>query len=459
MKVEISDYAWLPLEGYPSSKLSRLKDLLTVLPRRTHEKQADPDPIELFREVGARIGIPRTFYLDRKRLETDLTLTTSEGDEIAAEFNGVLKPDQAAASNVIVDSWKGGDLGGIVQATPGWGKTVVGLHILATMQRRTIIVVHKEFLLNQWLMRIKGDGKGHDGFLPDARVGIIQGERCEFGKDYDISIAMIQSLVSRFDSYPEELWNTFGLAIADEVHRVAAPTWAKVFPRFKAHYRLGLSATPYRRDGAQNVFFYHIGNVCYRSQTSRIVPRLRRIITGFELRRTPTFDPDRVDKAILLRFLCKNPARNKLIINELKKAVKAKRKIAVLSERRKHLVLLDEMFAKIKPEGCFSDFYVGSRTQGELDQAEEADVLWCTYQMVKEGLDIPNLDTIFLVTPISDVKQAVGRVMRECDEKKDPIVSDFIDTKVKRFAKLWNDRRRFYIKEGMFKEKKKEALK
>jgi len=248
------------------------------------------------------------------------------------------------------------------------------------------------------------------------------------------------------------LWSAFGLSISDEVHRVAAPSWSQVFPRFSAAYRLGLSATPRRADGAENVFFWHIGDIIYRSKTKRVTPRLRRILTDFTLYKTQNFDPNRVSKDIQLRFLCKNPERNRLIISELLKALKAGRKVAVLSERRKHLEILQNLFSTVKPDGCVDDFYVGSRTREQLEKASHADVIWCTYQMTKEGLDIPTLDTAFLVTPVADVEQTVGRIMREYEGKKEPIVTDFIDKNVRRFANLWNRRRFFYLREGIFKD-------
>ena len=155
-----------------------------------------------------------------------------------------------------------------------------------------------------------------------------------------------------------------------------------------------------------------------------------------------------------MRILCADANRNKLIVEELVKAVSVDRKILVLSERRKHLERIRDMFASAKPNGCTVDFYVGGRSQQELDIAANARVIFSTYQMAREALDIPSLDTLFMISPVMDVEQSVGRIMREFKDKKVPLVTDFIDAEIKKFLKLWNERRRFYISQGMFDPEK-----
>ena len=444
MQVRISDWAWLECDGFTEQQLGKIRSSLTIQPRRTSKYQQEVKPIHLYREREGWIGLPRSFFLENQKLLHQVEDETSKGHEVDIEFDGTLKEDQAKAVERVVSGADTGEPGGIVQASPGWGKTVTGIGIWLAMKTSALVVVQREYLVNQWIKRI-------ERFAPGAKVGRIKGEQCEFGEDYDISVATIQSLVSRRYDYPEELWDAFGLVICDEIHRIGAPTWAGVVPNFRAAYRLGLTATPRRMDGADNVFFWHIGPVIYRSKTKRVTPRLRRVYTDFKLVRTPNFNPNLASKQIQLRFLCANPERNQRIVQELVKAVRAGRKVLVLSERRKHLERLREMFGSDKPEDCVVDFYVGGREQAELDVAEKADVVFATFQMAREALDIPDLDTLFLTTPVADIEQPVGRIMREHPEKKEPIVTDFIDRHVSSFVKLWNARRRFYVAEGMYK--------
>jgi len=441
MLVRLSDWAWI--KDFPKEKKAALKNALTVYP--VAFKQNEVKPVYLYRERDDYIGIPRSFFEERRSVDHDIIDARVDGLAIDVPFVGKLKKDQAVAMDTFIDVIDAGKSGGIVKASPGWGKTVFAIATWCKIKRNALVIVQREYLANQWKKRI-------EKFAPSARVGMIQKDKLEYGDDYDISIATIQTLVARHETYPIAFWSSFGVVITDEAHRIGAPSWASIGTMFTGKVRLGLTATPRRKDGAQNVFFYHIGPVVYSSKVKRLTPHLRRIFTEFRLSKTPNFDPDLASRDIKIRFLCANFARNRLIVSELVKAVGAGRKIMVLSERRKHLDLLNNMFLDFKPDNCKTDFYVGLRTQKELDIAECADVVFATYQMAREALDIPSLDTLFLVTPSSDVEQSVGRIMRESEDKKKPVVTDFIDQHVSGFVRSWNDRRRFYIKEGIFKE-------
>jgi len=440
MIVTIRDWAWFPLDEYPAHLVPILQEKLTIWPKKTseHQNKDDLHPLHLYVLEDGQLGIPREYF---NKLNTGKYEVKDErifARNIFIEFCGVLNGDQELAVDSFVEKKTG-----IIQAKPGWGKTVVALKIWTDLHVPAVVVVDKAFLLNQWMERIKE-------FVPGARVGIIQRNKCEYGDDYDISIAMLQSVLKRKDKYPKEFWDSFGLVINDEVHRVGAPTWSQVAPAFSAYYRLGLSATPRRRDQMDAVFFWHIGDVVYKSRVKKVIPKLRRIFTNFRLVSTPKFDPNKVSKGIQLRFLCKNPERNRLIVKELVTAVSMGRKVLVMSERLKHLGWIKEMFEAQKPGDCVVDYYVGGRKQEDLDRAAKATVILCTYQMAKEALDIPEIDTLFLTTPVADVEQSVGRIMRECEGKKEPIVTDFIDYQVNRFRYLWESRLRFYEREEIF---------
>jgi superfamily II DNA or RNA helicase len=328
--------------------------------------------------------------------------------------------------------------------------TVLSLNAFTKIGRSALVIVNRGFLQDQWVKRIKGTSR-ISGFVPDARVGIIKGKKCQYGDGFDISIAMIQTLAAQKDKLPPEFWNSFGLIINDEVHRISAPSWADIVPRFSASYRIGVSATPRRKDGMEPVFFSHIGMVLHESKVKRVTPKLRRIYTSLQIPQTRSFIPNRAGDEVLKRWLVKSPGRNQLIVDELVMASRAGRKIIVLSERRKHLEILKDMFDAVKPEEVETSFYLGGMKRDDLEKAESADVIFSSYQMTSEAFDVPELDTAFLVSPISDVEQAVGRIMREYGDKLPAVVTDFIDDAIPRFSSMWNKRREFYIKEGMYK--------
>ena len=446
MKVRVSDWAWLPLAEYPQDKLPRLKKRLTRKPKKTSQHQEEDQlvPLKMFRIEDGMIGVPRSFFWQNRNAKHEVVDETSMGRVLPddVKFDGELWKDQPEALAVLRKSFKD-DYGGIIQAKTGWGKTVFCLAAWIATGGNAIVMVDRGFLQRQWVKRIKK-------WVPNARIGIIQEDQLEYGEDYDISIVMLQTLRSRQDSLPEDLWSDFRLTIVDECELVAAPTIAKVIPRMTSRYRLGVSATPKRKDGMDDVFFDHLGQILYKSKEKMITPALRRVYTGYHLNKMKDFDPNKASKEVQLRFLCKSPDRNNLIVRELLSAVKAGRKIIVLSGKRNHLEWLSEKFNERKPDDCTFDFYVGGRKDEELDKAEKADVIFGTYKMASRALDIVDLDTLFLATPMADVEQTVGRIMRECDDKKQPVVVDFIDSKIKRFKGLWESRARYYRAEGIY---------
>mgnify|MGYP006274615647 CR=1 FL=1 len=449
MKVVVDTYAWIPTAELTHMQLSALKATLTIHPKKFDGfPGGPPQPIRLYKEREGAIGIPRSYFMENKKDHHEIVDETTLGRADLwggpLMFTGTLRDSQKDALKTVASTFRGGSYGGIVRAVTGWGKTVWSCALMAEMGVPTLVVVHKEFLLNQWKERI-------EQFLPGTKVGIVQQDRCEF-RDYGVAIGMIHSLVGDRD-YGKDFWEWPGLIITDETHRIGAETWSAVPTRFKARWRLGVSATPRRKDGAEDVFFHHIGPVLYAAQEQRMVPKIRRVWTEFRLVQTPTLNPDVVSKNVLLKFMVGNVARNKFIVEQLILAVAAGRKPIVLSERLNHLDTLEAMFKRewavrqTTPVPS-TGFYVGGMKEEELDTAADAQVIFATRQFAEEGLDIPALDTIFLTTPFSDVEQAVGRILRPCDGKKDPIVVDVRDDKVSSCAKTATYRDRFYKSKG-----------
>ena len=445
MDVRVDSWARLPKAELPHMKLEALKAALTILPREIGGFGA-PMPIKLYEETETEIAIPRAYFMANKKEHHRIIDGTTKGRtdlwDGPLHFTGTLRQTQLDAVKTVVDNFveKGG-YGGILRAPPGFGKTVVSCAIMAKLGVPTLVVVHKEFLVNQWKERI-------EQFLPGTKVGIVQQDRCEY-EGSGVLIGMIHSLVGGRD-YGKDFYEWPGLIITDETHRVGAATWSVVPTRFKARWRLGVSATPRRKDGAENVFFFHIGDVLFAAQEQRMIPKIRRVWTDFKLVQTPTLNPTLISKTLLLKFLCANKKRNDVILEQLLEAVKAGRKPIVLSERLKHLDYLEANFKRLwalqvkdKPVPT-TGFYVGGMKEEQLEEASKAQVIFATRQFAEEGLDIPSLDTLFLLTPIADVEQACGRVLRPCEGKKEPIIVDFRDENVPTCVKAAAYREKFY---------------
>lgn len=87
-----------------------------------------------------------------------------------------------------------------------------------------------------------------------------------------------------------------------------------------------------------------------------------------------------------------------------------------------------------------------AKKKRKRERRRQARVIFATWQFAAEGLDIPALDTLFMVTPMSDVEQAVGRILRPHEGKKEPVVVDMRDDNVAMFQKMGKTRDKYYAK-------------
>jgi hypothetical protein len=165
-----------------------------------------PAPFPVYRESLLKLYVPR--YFGMERYGSNIENKIAPGDKIGLKFSGELRDYQ----NVIVDKYLkaataqtcGG--GGLLDVDPGKGKTVMALKIMERLAVKTLVVVHKSFLTNQWKERI-------EQFLPGARVGTIQGQVFDI-ENKDIVIGMVQSLSMK--EYPQNAFESFGLTVFDE---------------------------------------------------------------------------------------------------------------------------------------------------------------------------------------------------------------------------------------------------
>lgn len=450
MRVVIDKWAWLPKHELDFPTVARVKSFLTVHPRTYSPSgvSAEVEPIKLYVDAPEYLGVARQYFLDRKRPDTDIDDNTTRGNrklwggpvEVA---KGMAPREEQARALDAVEAKARNPLfyGGILQAAPGWGKTAFSAFLIARLKMPTLVVVHKDFLLNQWVERMRQ-------FLDAPKIGTIKQATCDFsGKQ--VVVAMVQSLVAR--EYPKPLYDWPGMVIFDEVHRAPARTWVKAITLFRARYRFGLTATPRRADGAEAAFFEHIGPIIFRASERRLKPMVKRVWTGFRPKGSAVRICKGSNKALILRFVCASTERNRLIVSQMHRAAKAGRKLLVLSDRLKHLEALKMMFERGWPTedlgGCPSTaMYVGSTSKADREEAIKADVIFATTQLVSEGFDVPPLDTLFLTTPISDVEQAVGRILRPHPGKKDPVVVDFRDDAIPLFERMGQKRDTFYAK-------------
>jgi hypothetical protein len=308
------------------------------------------------------------------------------------------------------------------------GKTVAACKIASEMGVSTLILAHKEFLVDQWRERIAlwlG--------IPKDEVGIIQQNRCEY-QGRKIAVAMVQSLVER--GYDAEFYRWPGLVIADEIHRHGAESWHKAVMLFSSRYRLGLTATPDRKDGMWDIVRYNFGEIITKSTVAAMTPTIYAVkhAPRLNVHRYCSVQPCgmgdvRIKKVYLgklVSLLANNVDRNVMITGVIMKAIREGRKVMLLTDRLSQVATLKTMISE-KDKTVTVGRYVGGMSEEALNVSSKCQVILATFQMAQEALDIPSVDVGILATPHADVEQAVGRSLRFLDGKKQPVIIDIVD--------------------------------
>jgi superfamily II DNA or RNA helicase len=357
------------------------------------------------------------------------------GQPLALTFLGTLLDVQAAAAGAIEPH----DYG-VLAATTAFGKTVVGAKMIAARGCNTLVLVHRQQLVDQWRERLKT-------FLSveDSDIGTIGGgKRKPSGR---IDIALIQSLVR--NGVVSDLVGDYGHLIVDECHHLSAVSFELVARRTKARYVLGLSATVARKDGHHPIIFMQCGPVRYRvdakaqAATRAFTHKVKMRETGFQ---TPvgqeTSGPQQM--TTLYAALAADTKRDDMIFDDVLTSLQAGRRPVILTERRDHLDYLRIRFEKFTPNlvVLYGGMNAGERRAAEAGlktpDGEERLVL-ATGRYLGEGFDDASLDTLFLTMPISwkgTLAQYVGRLHREHHAKREVIVYDYVDSGVTMLARI-----------------------
>jgi len=316
--------------------------------------------------------------------------------------------------------------------------TCLGLYIISALKLKTIIVVHKEFLLRQWIERI-------EQFLPDAKVGRVQAATIDI-EDKDIVICMLQSLSMK--DYPQEIFRDFGFSIYDEVHHLGAEVFSRAFYKLTTEYSLGLSATMKRKDGLSKVLNWFLGNIVCKierkGEDNVLVKVIRYHVEDDDFNKLELDYRGRIKYTTMIKKLCEFNRRSEFILkvidNLLKKNID--QQIIVLAHQKK---LLGYLHDAIKDRNIATvGYYVGGMKEKDLKISEGKQVIIATYAMAEEGLDIKTLTTLVMATPKVDVTQSVGRILRQ--KRKESLVVDIVDSHVI-FEKHFNKRKTFYRKQ------------
>lgn len=392
---------------------------------------------KIYRENDEKFCLPKFYGL--KNIGKPQLEDFNDSENINLNFEGDLRDYQLDVINNVIPKIKNQE-GGTISLPPGRGKTVIACKLISELNKKTLVIVHKTFLLNQWKNRI-------EQFLPGAKVGKIQAQEFDT-TDKHIVIGMLQTL-SLKDSYPEDIFDDFGCIIFDECHHLSAEKFSQILRKISVKYMIGLSGTPFRNDKLEKVFEYYIGQMLYYEKPSikqEILVNSYKININhekFQMVFNKTTKEPQI--ATMISNIIEIVERNNLLVKLIKESRENKaRKILVLSDRLDHL---DYMKSKIDDMNVgTTSKYVGGMKQEKLDIAEDADIIFSTYTMSSEALDISSLNAVVLSTSRRNVEQSVGRILRKQQgHLAQPLIIDIVDN-LPVFVKQGYARKSYYKK-------------
>lgn len=459
----------------------KLRAALMMKPNVAEQFSAGIDPFPIYYESASRWYVPRFWGLENcGEPEGD---ARQEGRPLRPElqFNKSLRAEQLP----IVDAFKGeiGGSNGLICVPCGYGKTFMAIWLACQMRKRFLVVVHQEFLMEQWRKELEGS-------IPGIRIGVIQQSKVQTGLmatpelgiaelkerlrarglkvggkkeellarlrevepepepvEYDCCICMLQTVASR--DWAADAFSGFGFTIFDECHHLGAEHFSKALMSIQTKHMLGLSATPDRMDGLDNVFLWFVGPVRYqikvREADDTVEVRVLRFTSADSAYAdTPLDVRGEVSRPRLCNQLTEYAPRTKCICDELEPCVREGRQLLILSDRREHLAAFEAEFRRRGFESI--GYYVGGMKAAARDLAATKSIVLGTFTLAAEGMNIRALNTIALVTPKSRIEQAVGRIFRLKKEERTfaPIIYDVLDAPHDVCVRQYRKRRQFY---------------
>ena len=432
-------YSILSRNGYgilksalSEKELDNIKKDLTMVPRVNFDMGGkgggggnSPEDLTfyLYNENDKRIYIPRYYGFQKYGAPTLCKLTG--GADIDVKFIGSLREaQQEPIANFLKAAKDPQKMGGIISVPCGFGKTIMSLYIACALKKKTIFISHKDFLNQQFTDTVAQ-------FAPDAKVGIIKQKKVDVvGKDF--IVASLQSLAMR--DYDESIFDDIGFVIIDEVHHTGAQVFCKAFRKLNNPVILGLSATLNRKDGMRKVFENYIGKSVYTLKNKEFCDVKVQIHKYFETHidysTVKLMWNGKENGAGMINNVCSFMPRTLFIISLLMDILSKEpdRRVLILSERRNQLKDIEKFIVEYKIAAGYG-YYVGGMKQTDLAISAEKQIILATYQLAAEGFNVPSLNTIIFASPISDIQQSIGRILREPPEKRKytPLCIDILD--------------------------------
>lgn len=433
----------------------------TVLP--AYKDFQKPKTYHIYNHSANLYYLPRFYGIRRFGDPEYTTLTAGTPIKVTCSMTSLAHQASAIAKlDAIFDGTKELGDGGVLSLPCGYGKTFCAIRTMCRLGVAGLIVVPTECLMEQWMEAIKK-------FVPGAKVGYIQQNHIDT-KGYDFVVAMLHSLCLK--DYPVETFDHFGITIFDECHHIGSEVFCRAMMKIRTKFVLGLSATPNRRDGLSRVFFEFIGPLFHkekRAGSNTVIVKKFLLHSSSPNYAKLTMANGVTNTSGMITAVSKLEERNELILYLLGIAVSQGRKTLLLSSRKDHLHKLKDLVTEAKfrrPDGgiATAGLYYGKTGMTPdvhkkmLKESAACDVVLGIDVIAKEGLDIPDLNTLIFATPPGmDVEQPVGRILRKYHKDINPYVVDLVDN-TGNFKRHFKEREDWYNEEDYLVQEREVEL-
>lgn len=455
IELVIANRIYIKAEGISSVLLNQIKQLAAFQNPEFYKRQnmrlstfLIPRVICCSEILDGYLSLPRgcleevCFIMEEYGIKIDIKDERFAGKKTKFKFKGSLTKEQRVAVRKMMKK----DIG-ILVAPPGMGKTVMAINAIAKRKTNTLILVHRKPIMDQWRLQLS------------ALLGIDLKDIGQIGAGKNkangsLDIAMIQSMEQK--SIVDDKIADYGFVIIDECHHISAVSFERVLTQAKAKYILGLTATPYRRDGHQPIIHMQCGPISSKMKMEKSDKNIRSHI----IPKTTEFFYEWSGESNIYDLwsqLINYTPRNEQIVKDIKEVINEGRFPLILTERKEHLKILEQMLHGFVDNLIVLHGGIKTKERKEIfENLKDCDenkskAILAIGAYIGEGFDEQRLDTLFMAMPISfkgKVVQYLGRLHREHKDKKNILIYDYVDQKVSVLARMYQKRLKTYAAMG-----------
>lgn len=428
----------IPIKYKNSESYVKIKEFLA---RRTRAYTTSEYTINIFYlESEKFLLVPRNFPIKKYFWDTTIHDHRHEGQLIDIKHNITLrsKTQEDAIEHLMNNE------SAILQLEPGVGKTVITIYMIAERKRKSLILVHRDPLAVQWKDRFLQFTN-----LKEDDISRLTSSTFEDDLQKPIIISTTQTFLSllkrnRKDFLLKLNEANIGIFVGDEVHTsVGAPTFSECSIHMPSKYTYGLSATPYRYDGNEDIIKFHLGEIFEDDdETGTMKAKVTMILLDYEIDTPFRYQyihwGDEFQRSRYLNMIRRSKPLQR-VVRGLLTRLKDERDLILISERINYI---DELYEWI--DSSSKAKFCGNGTLKTL----ESKVTFATPGKCRDGIDAPWKDCIIMTSPITNIKQLTGRIVRESKDKKTPIIVDLVDYGCDYMKKSFYTRNSFYKEKG-----------